>query len=218
MANTLFWLGDNEEVLACLQRGDLLPENGDERIGAQGFDIVGLAMTLEGLTLFQTGSFRRARTTMEKLRLRGEREAALTFNRVISLQGAAWLACLFEDAAQLGPLATMLESIARIHGYAFYQGIGKFFIGQHLVFQDAFEEAEHHMHDGYENYMLRDGGKLSIPSRPASAANCCCSPAVPRSPMRWYPKRWTLRSNPTSALIWSNCRSPRPEPGKPWGI
>lgn len=160
MANTLFWLGDNEEVLACLQRGGLLPENGDERIGAQGFDIIGLAMTLEGLTLFQTGSFQRARASMEKLRLRGEREGALTFNRVISLQGAAWLACLFEDAEQLGPLATMLESIARIHGYAFYQGIGKFFIGQHLVFQNAFDEAEHHMHDGYENYMLRDGGKL----------------------------------------------------------
>lgn len=160
MANTLFWLGDNEEVLACLRRGSLLPDNDEERIGAQGFDILGLAITLEGLTLFQTGSFRLARAAMEKLRLRGEKEDALTFNRVISLQGAAWLACLFEDAEQLGPLAAKLESIARMHGYAFYQGIGKFFIGQHLVFQNAFEEAERHMLDGYKNYMLRDGGKL----------------------------------------------------------
>lgn len=161
MANTLFWLGDSEESIACLERGGLTySAHMPERVGAQGFDLVGMTLTFEGLAAFQIGEFGRARQALDALVLRGVENRTHPFNCAIILQGASWLACLFEDWVSLSALATELESVSRIHGFAFYQGIGQFFRGCYFAHQGDLEQAEHAMIDGYENYMLCHGGKL----------------------------------------------------------
>lgn len=162
LANTLFWLGDCDEALACLERGGFLDGAGDaERISAQGFELVGLALTFEGLSAFQLGQFSRARAAMETLILRaapGRHQHA--FTQVVALQGAAWLACLFEDMPRLGDLSTRLADLALKHDFAFYHGIGQFFRGCHLAAQGRHAEGEQTMREGYEGHMLRHGGKL----------------------------------------------------------
>ena len=160
LSNTLYWLGDSQEALACLVRGDLVADQARPPAGSQGFDVVGLALTLEGLSAFQLGQFGRARTAWQRLIARGGADNPHPFNRVIALQGAAWLASLFEDMEQLGPLARDLESISTQHGFIFYRGIGQVFRGWHLVSNKGYEEAEAAMAEGYEQHMLCQGGKL----------------------------------------------------------
>lgn len=160
LANTLFWLGDSDEALACLARGGLLSRDREKKIGSQGFDLTELAVTLEGLAAYQCGEFPRARAAWESLARRCKAEDGHPFNRAIALQGAAWLACLFDDMEQLGMLARTLESLSCEHGYTFYQGIGELFHGYYLGSKQEFEKAEHAMRDGYESRMLRNGGKL----------------------------------------------------------
>jgi len=161
MANTLFWLGDSDEAIACLERGGLTySSHMPERVGAQGFDLMGMTLTFEGLAAFQIGEFARARRALDALVLRGVDNRNHPFNCAIILQGSSWLACLFEDWISLNALATELEGVSRTHGFAFYQGIGQFFRGCCFAQQGALAEAEHAMVDGYENYMLCHGGKL----------------------------------------------------------
>lgn len=158
MANTLFWLGDHAEVLACLERGGLLDGGPSRRMGTQGFDLSGLVLTFEGLAAFQLGQFAQARTALKALRSRQGSEDQ-PFSRAIALQGAVWLACLFEDEA-LGSLATQMEGLSRQHGFAFYQGVAQFFLGCHLARRGQLREAEAAMEEGYQGQMLRHGGKL----------------------------------------------------------
>lgn len=161
MANTLFWLGDSEEAIACLERGGLAySTHMPERTCAQGFDLMGMTLTFEGLAAFQMGEFGRARRALDALLLRGADNRDHPFNYAIIMQGACWLSCLFEDWISLNSLATDLESVSRQHGFAFYQGIGQFFRGCYFAQQGAFPEAEHAMLDGYENHMVCHGGKL----------------------------------------------------------
>lgn len=161
LANTLFWLGDSEETLACLARGGLLNAGaGPERLGLQGFDLVGLALTFEGLAAFQLGAFAQARRAMAGLISRSSEHNPHAFNRAIALQGAAWLACVFEDINAEGELGAALESHAAAHGFSFYQGIGQVFRGSSLGARSTNGDALHIMLDGYQHHMLRHGGKL----------------------------------------------------------
>lgn len=160
MANTLFWLGDSAEALACLQRGGLAPVADQERGRTQGFDLVGLALNFEGLAAFQVGDFGRAEAVRQRLMRRAVQAADHPLNQAIALQGAAWLACLFEDMDALGALAADLERLSARHGFVFYQGVGQIFRGVHLSAQGRFDEAETAIRDGFEVHMLRNGGKL----------------------------------------------------------
>jgi transcriptional regulator with AAA-type ATPase domain len=160
MANTLFWLGDGAEALACLSRGGLVPVGDQERSGSQGFDLIGLALMFEGLCAFQTGDFTRAQAARQRLTQRVEQVRGHPFNQAIALQGAAWLACLFEDMAELAPLASELEAVSRQHGFTFYQGVGQIFCGVSLTLASRYTEAESAIREGYETHMLRNGGKL----------------------------------------------------------
>jgi DNA-binding NtrC family response regulator len=161
MTNTLFWLGDSEEALACLARGNLLGITRDDvRTGSQGIDLASLALTFEGLAAYQIGEFGQARRAMEKLILRAAEPGAHALAHAVNLQGAAWLACLFDDRERLGPLASELESVSIANGFAFYRGMGQIFRGCDLSAQGLGEEAEAVMLDGYDNHMLCNGGAL----------------------------------------------------------
>ncbi|MFB8830429.1 helix-turn-helix domain-containing protein [Azotobacter sp. CWF10] len=161
MANTLFWLGDYEEALACLARGGLLQGGeGEARKGLQGFDLSALALTFEGLAAFQLGAFAQARQAMQRLPLRCGEDNPHPFNRALALQGAVWLACLFEDRERLGPLAADLEALSEAHGFTFYRGLGQVFRGCHMGALGAVDEAERFMLEGYQNHMLNHGGRL----------------------------------------------------------
>lgn len=160
MANTLFWLGDSAEALAALHRGGLVPVGTQERCRTQGFDLIGLALNFEGLAAFQVGDFERAEMTRQRLMARVAQTVEHPLNQAIALQGAAWLSCLFEDMAALGPLANQLESLSARHGFVFYQGVGQIFQGVNLMAEHRFDEAETAIRDGFEVQMLRNGGKL----------------------------------------------------------
>jgi ATP/maltotriose-dependent transcriptional regulator MalT len=114
----------------------------------------------EGLAAFQTGDFTRAQTARKRLIKRVQQVREHPFNHAIALQGAAWLACLFEDMSEMTPLAAELEAVSRQHGFAFYQGVGQIFCGVSLTMSGRYEEAEAAIREGYETQMLRNGGKL----------------------------------------------------------
>ncbi|MDP3847271.1 MAG: sigma-54 dependent transcriptional regulator [Pseudomonas sp.] len=160
MANTLFWLGDKEETLACLSRAGLLSEFRPAWPEAEGLDLIGLAFTLEGLAAFELGFFQRARSAMAQLIQRASARQYNAFNRLVALQGAAWLACLFEDYAQLRPLALELESLAEEYEFSFYQGVGQVFRGCYMGAEGLYDEAEEVIVEGYEKHVLRNGGRL----------------------------------------------------------
>ncbi len=160
MANTLYWLGDSTEALACLQRGGLVPVRHQEWSGAQGFDLVGLALNFEGLAAFQTGDFRRAEQARLRLVARAEQLGDHPMNQAIALQGAAWLSCLFDDLQALPALAGQLESVSTAHGLVFYRGVGQIFRGVCLTAEGRFREAEDAIREGFETHMLKNGGKL----------------------------------------------------------
>lgn len=160
MANTLFWLGDSVETLACMERGGLLPVEQIRGSGVQGFDLVGLALMFEGLAAFQVGDFSRAQQARERLAQRAKDEQDHPLNCAIALQGEAWLSCLFEDMPALEPVATELESVSQKHGFVFYRGVGQILRGACLTAQSRFEEAQAAIREGYETHMLRNGGRL----------------------------------------------------------
>jgi tetratricopeptide (TPR) repeat protein len=161
MTNTLYWLGDSEEALACLARGNLLGVTRDDvRTGSQGIDLASLALTFEGLAAYQIGAFDQARRAMEMLILRASEPGAHALAHVVNLQGAAWLASLFDDRERAGPLSSELESVSIANGFAFYRGIGQIFRGCHLSRQGLNDEAEAVMLDGYDNHMVCNGGAL----------------------------------------------------------
>jgi tetratricopeptide (TPR) repeat protein len=160
MANTLFWLGDKDETLACLSRGGLSSEFRPAWPHVQGLDLVGLAITLEGLAAFELGFFQRARDIMERLARRASEQQYNAFNRLVALQGAAWLACLFEEYGALKPLALELESLSEEYEFSFYQGVGQVFRGCCMGSEGSFDDAERVIVDGYENHVLRNGGRL----------------------------------------------------------
>ncbi|TDV19703.1 sigma 54-interacting transcriptional regulator [Paraburkholderia caballeronis] len=160
MTNTLFWLGDSSESLACLARGNLLGIGlDDRRVGAQGLDLAGLALTFEGLACYQTGADDRARHAMTVLIARSGLPNEHALSHVLNLQGAVWLACLFDDVERLGDLAAELVSVAETAGLAFYQGVGEVFRACWLGAHGPIDEAERLLLDGY-NRMIGHGGAL----------------------------------------------------------
>lgn len=159
LASTLFWLGDNQEVLTCLARSKLLTTP-CEYADQQGLDLIGMALTLKGLALFQLGEFKKSREVAQKLASRAMGEDIIAFHRVISLRGAAWLACLFEDRDSLGRLTHELAVQAQQYGFTFYQGLGKVLKGCYLLMQHDYVQAEQHMIEGYDSHLLCQGGKL----------------------------------------------------------
>jgi len=160
MANTLFWLGDSVETLACMERGGLLPVEQIRGSGSQGFDLVGLALMFEGLAAFQIGDFSRAQLARERLAQRARDTQEHPLNCAIALQGEAWLSCLFEDMSALEPVAMELETLSQRHGLVFYRGVGQILRGACLTAQLRFEEAQEAIREGYETHMLRNGGRL----------------------------------------------------------
>ncbi|MDN7177153.1 sigma-54 dependent transcriptional regulator [Caballeronia sp. SEWSISQ10-4 2] len=160
LANTLFWLGDSDEVLACLARGGLLGLGStDTHTGVQGFDLTGLALTFEGLAAYQTGAIDQAWQALETLVARAAASAHHTLDHAMDLQGAVWLACLFNDTDRMGTLAAELEALSEMNGFAFYRGVGQIFRACHLSALGAFEEAETLLLDGYE-HLVGHGGAL----------------------------------------------------------
>jgi tetratricopeptide (TPR) repeat protein len=161
MTNTLFWLGDSEEALACLARGNLLGVGrNDVRTGSQGIDLASLALTFEGLAAYQIGAFAQARRAMEMLILRASEPGVHALAHVVNLQGAAWLAALFDDVERLGRLASELESVSIAYGFAFYRGVGQVLRACHLSALGQTDEAETIMLDGYDNHVVCNGGAL----------------------------------------------------------
>ncbi|WP_027213434.1 sigma-54-dependent transcriptional regulator [Burkholderia sp. WSM2232] len=161
MTNTLFWLGDSEEALACLARGNLLGVGvNDIRTGSQGIDLASLALTFEGLAAYQIGAFAQARRAMEMLILRASEPGVHALAHVVNLQGAAWLAALFDDFDRLGRLASELESVSIAYGFAFYRGVGQVLRACHLSALGQTDEAETVMLDGYDNHVVCNGGAL----------------------------------------------------------
>ncbi len=161
LANTLFWLGHYEETLACLDRSGLLEAtHTDGHIGSQGFDMSAMALIFHGLAAFQHGEFDVARHAMEMLRIRAFSPDNHAFNKAMKLQGAAWLACLFEEIDKTGELGSMLESISQTNGFALYQGVGQIFRGCYLGFQGQHAEAVDVIQHGYKDYMVRNGGVI----------------------------------------------------------
>ncbi|WP_118179764.1 sigma-54-dependent transcriptional regulator [Paraburkholderia phosphatilytica] len=159
MTNTLFWLGDSEEALACLARGGLINvARNDTRTSSQGLDLASLALTLEGLAAYQIGAFEQSRRAMEMLILRASEPGTHAFAHAINLQGAAWLACLFNDMERLGPLASELETVSIANGFSFYRGVGQVLRAVHICWQGHYDEAQALMIDGYDNHMAADGG------------------------------------------------------------
>ncbi|WP_174980555.1 sigma-54-dependent transcriptional regulator [Burkholderia lata] len=156
MTSTLFCLGDSSEVIACLARGNLLGVGlDDHRVGAQGLDLAGLALTFEGLACYQTGADDRARHAMAVLMARAARPGV----HVPDLLGAAWLACLFDDFAQLGELAAELVRVAERTGLSFCQGAGEMFRACWLGANGRFGEAEQMLLSGHQ-HMTGHGGTL----------------------------------------------------------
>lgn len=160
MANTLFWLGDGAEALACLYRGGLVPVGAQERCRTQGFDLIGLALNIEGLSAFQTGDFERARQALLRLRERADHTVDHPLNQAIALQGGAWLACLFGELDTLGALSQRLVDLALAHGFVFYLGVGQVLLGAHLTVRGQADAAEVALREGFETHMLRNGGQL----------------------------------------------------------
>ncbi|CAD6531429.1 sigma 54-interacting transcriptional regulator [Paraburkholderia sabiae] len=161
MTNTLFWLGDSEEALACLARGNLLGVGRhDMRTGSQGIDLASLALTFEGLAAYQIGAFAQARRAMEMLIARASEPGPHAFAHAVNLQGASWLACLFDDAERLGRLASELESVSIANGFAFYRGVGQILRACDLSKRGHSDEAETIMLDGFDNHVVCNGGAL----------------------------------------------------------
>nr|WKF60213.1 Transcriptional regulatory protein ZraR [Paraburkholderia busanensis] len=161
MVNTLFWLGDSEEALACLTRGGLSGiGRKDRRIGVQGLDLAGLALTFEGLASYQTGAVDTARRAMETLIARTSDGNDHALGHVLDLQGAAWLAFLFNDIDRLGELAAELDAVSKVAAFTFYRGVGKVFRACFLSARGALDEAQTTLLDGYDNYMANNGGAL----------------------------------------------------------
>ncbi len=161
MSSTLFLLGDYEEALAYLGRGGLLSINRDDvRVGIQGFDLAEMALTAEGLSAFQIGAYDQARAAMERLITRSSRQPSHAFSCAIALQGAAWLACSFEEVELLGEISTALENLSVAHGFSFYEDRAKVFRGYHLAWKGCYEEAEKCMQDAYQHYTQLHGNNL----------------------------------------------------------
>ncbi|CAH2928517.1 MAG: hypothetical protein CPSOU_5364 [uncultured Paraburkholderia sp.] len=161
MTNTLFWLGDSEEALACLARGNLLGVGcNDIRTGSQGIDLASPALTFEGLVAYQIGAFAQARRAMEMLILRASEPGVHALAHVVNLQGAAGLAALFDDVDRLGRLSSELESVSIAYGFAFYRGVGQVLRACHLSAMGQSDEAETVMLDGYDNHVVCNGGAL----------------------------------------------------------
>ncbi|WP_423763569.1 sigma 54-interacting transcriptional regulator [Burkholderia sp. NLJ2] len=161
LATTLFWLGDSEEALASLSRGGLCSMGGaDRRLGVQGVDVAGLALTFEGLAAYQTGAVDDARRAMDGLIARTEEEHPRSPGRTVDLQGAAWLAMLFNDTERLGGLTTALDAASSAGGPACCSGAARIFRACYLSAVGKHGEAEAMLLDGYDNDIAKHGGAL----------------------------------------------------------
>ncbi|AXF23947.1 sigma-54-dependent Fis family transcriptional regulator [Burkholderia pyrrocinia] len=161
LANTLFWLGDSEEALASLSRGGLRSiGRADRRLGAQGVDVAGLALTLEGLAAYQTGAVDDARRAMDSLIARTEEEHPQSPGRAADLQGAAWLAMLFNDTDRLRDLTSALDAASSAGGPACCSGAARIFRACYLSAVGKHGEAEAMLLDGYDNDIAKHGGAL----------------------------------------------------------
>lgn len=161
LANTLFWLGDSEEALALLSRGGLTGiGRADRRLGVCGTDVAGLALTFEGLAAYQTGALDDARDAMHRLTERAELEPPSLPGRALDLQGAAWLAMLFNDVDRLGNLTRAFDAIPPAGAPACAGGAVRIFRACYLSAIGEFDAAEAMLLDAYENEIERQGGAL----------------------------------------------------------
>ena len=120
MANTLFWLGTAKKPWLA-SPAEISWAGTPGGADMQGFDLSTLALTLEGLAAFQCGRFAQARTAMDILHQRASAQHHTAFNRVMALQGAGWLAALFEATNQLAELGQALHTLAHSQELDFYQ-------------------------------------------------------------------------------------------------
>ena len=161
LANTLFWLGDSEEALALLSRGGLTGiGRADRRLGVSGTDVAGLALTFEGLAAYQTGALDDARDAMHRLTERAELDPPYLPGRALDLQGAAWLAMLFNDVDRLGNLTRAFDAIPPAGAPACSGGAVRIFRACYLSAIGEFDAAEAMLLDAYENEIERQGGAL----------------------------------------------------------
>lgn len=78
----------------------------------------------------------------------------------MALQGAGWLAALFEATNQLAELGQALHTLAHSQELDFYQGIGRILAGCARAAQGDSEGGETDIRLGYEQHIQRDGGVL----------------------------------------------------------
>ncbi|RQR49990.1 sigma-54-dependent Fis family transcriptional regulator [Burkholderia sp. Bp9140] len=161
LANTLFWLGDSEEALALLSRGGLTGlGRADRRLGVSGADVAGLALTFEGLAAYQTGALDDARAAMDRLTERAEIDPPDLPGRAFDLQGAAWLAMLFNDVERLGNLTRAFDALPATGAPTCSGGVARIFRACYLSAIGEFGDAEAMLLDGYENEIEKQGGAL----------------------------------------------------------
>ncbi|MBF9245957.1 sigma-54-dependent Fis family transcriptional regulator [Pseudomonas syringae pv. tomato] len=159
LANTLYWLGDNERCLSIIAQSGLSADVARNRIGQQGINFAALALMLEGLSAFHCGLFTQARKALDDLRALGaERYSA--FSDAVILQGVVWLACLFEEGTIVGDCVQELIQVSRENGFTFYLGVGQIFQGWHMAQRSPIEAGLATIVEGYEKQMLQHGGHL----------------------------------------------------------
>lgn len=160
MANTSFWLGDCKETIRLLTESGLLASADDAYATVHQIDLQSLGIMFYGLSCFQCGFFKSARSALERLLAREGNPELAGQDRCFVLQGISWLGCLFEEWELVGRAARELKETAGKHTYSFFIGIGKFFYGRYLFEQGCIGEAEEEMATGYEKYVLYEGGML----------------------------------------------------------
>ncbi|WP_426763364.1 sigma-54 interaction domain-containing protein [Hafnia paralvei] len=156
MASARFWAGDYSETLIVLERGQLL---GERQVlhDTPGMDLMGQALTLEGLAAFQCGDFRRSGMALSQLLKRANSPHSEVLQRVVSLLGIVWLTFLFEDFQQTKIFSAELVTLAQAYQLKFYYGLGKLFY--HYVTQDQGDVGKD-IDECYQTYLSTDGGCL----------------------------------------------------------
>lgn len=163
VANTNFWLGECANTMYVITESGLLDDRiSDENIDtiAHKIDFRSLGRMFHGLAAFQLGDFKTAKTDMDSLIAAGEASDLMLKDRCFILQGIAWIGCLLEEWELMEVAAVELKEGSNRQQLAFYTGIGKIFHGNYLALKGKFAEAEEEMTEGFEKYVLYDGGLL----------------------------------------------------------
>ena len=160
VANTSFWLCECRDAMTVLEESGLLSDENDTHAASHQIDMLSLGIMFHGLAGFQLGDFRAAKNARDRLLARGKSPAFAGQDRCFVLQGLAWIGCMLEEWELMEAAAMELRENPNQQQYTFYIGIGKIFHGAYLSKMGRFEEAEQEMAEGFNKYVLYEGGVL----------------------------------------------------------